>query len=173
MNRAWIGLLMLLGLALVGVGCYNAQLKSQWVRGAQLSMGVGALRMTDEVIYTQEGQSRVIRPAEGQTLVAVPLRLRNDRTGKALLFVDQDAAVLTDTGGRRYTPVDPFARAAPLEGPSDEKKVIASFLWGEISLDQNYQISGWLVFETPPGREWQDLEWRQGDTIVARFQGPR
>ena len=172
MNRWWIGLLMLLGLAVAGAGCYNAQLKAQWVRGSQLAMGVGALRVTDEVIFTKDGESRVIRPAEGQTLVAIPVRLRNDRSGKALLLVDEAAAVLTDQGGRRYSPVDPFARGVPLEGPVDEKKVFMPFLWGEFSLDQNYQISGWLVFETPPNREWQDLEWRQGDTIVARFQGP-
>jgi hypothetical protein len=173
MNRAWIGLLLLLGLALLGVGCYNSQLTSEWVRGSQLSMGVGAIRVTDQAIFTQEGQSRVVRPAEGQALAAVPVRLRNDRTGKALLFLDENTAVLRDQGGRQYTPIDPFARGVAFDGPADDREVFTPFLWGQISLDQNFQISGWLLFEVRPDSEWQELEWRQGDTIVARFTGPR
>ncbi|MSQ40413.1 MAG: hypothetical protein EXR55_01870 [Dehalococcoidia bacterium] len=158
-------------LALLGLGCYNSQLASQWVRGSQFSMGVGALRVTDQVVFTKEGKDLVVRPAEGQTLVAIPIRLRNDRTGKALLLINEDAALLRDRAGRQYTPVDPFARAVALDGSLDQSKVVAPFLWGKISLDQNYQLSGWLLFEALPNREWQELEWRQGDTIVARFGG--
>jgi hypothetical protein len=67
--------------------------------------------------------------------------------------------------------VDPFARAVALDGSVDKSKRVGPFLWGQVSLDQNYQLSGYLLFEAPPDRKWQELEWRQGDTIVARFGG--
>ena len=170
MRRLPIGFLALLTLWALGAGCYNPDLEARWARGSQLRLGVGALQTTDQVVFLQGGEGKVIQATEGKTLVAVPVRLVNDRTGKALLYVDEGAAVLRDVRSRNYPLIDPFARAVLAEGPVDEEKVLTPFLWGNLTLEQNFQVSGWLIFEVPPDREWLELEWRQGDTIVARFQ---
>ena len=58
----------------------------------------------------------------------------------------------------------------PLEDSSVEGEgKFLPFLWGKYELERDFRITGWLIFETPPDRTWQAIEWEQGDTIVAYF----
>ena len=163
------GSMALLMICALMSGCYNPDLGSTWARGTQLRLGVGTLQTIDQVSFTLKGKTRIIRPEPGKKLVALPVQIVNDRTGKALLFVDEKAALLRDVRSRSYSPIDPFSRSSEVSEPANKEEVFTPFLWGNFSLEQHFEVAGWLIFEVPPDREWLEFEWRQGDLIIARF----
>lgn len=159
----------LLTICLLMSGCYNPDLESTWARGTQLRLGVGTLKTVDQISFTLNGTTRIIRPEPGKMMAALPVQIVNDRTGKALLFVDERSAVLRDVNSRSYSPIDPFSRSVETSEPADTEETFTPFLWGNFSLEQNFEVGGWLIFEVPPDRDWLEIEWRQGDLIIARF----
>ena len=173
MGRLLVGAWLVVAALVVGAGCYNPRLQAEIYSGHQLTLGLGTAQQTDQIIFRQGGEVKVVRPSAGKTLVAVPLTVQNNKAGTALLLVNEDAALLRDTSFRNYPPIDPFGQAVPLGEPSDESLEaegrFVPFLWGAYELEKDFRLTGWLIFETPSSRQWEALDWRQGDTIIAYF----
>ena len=39
------------------------------------------------------------------------------------------------------------------------------FLWGNINLDKNFQVQGWMVFDVPKGLILGTIWWEEVDSI--------
>jgi hypothetical protein len=166
-----------LGIALVCwpalLGCFTENHQTRVSKGAQLTIITSTPRITQEIAFTHENEIRRLVAAPDKTLVAVYLGIVNADVGEASLYIDSDAATLRDTNYKTYPVKDPFADSEVVQSPSKYTDAQLSeyipLLWGNQSLMRDYQITGFLIFETPTDREWQSLEWHQGDSIVAKF----
>ena len=89
------------------------------------------------------------------------------------LSIDSEAAVLRDTDYKTHSILDPFSESEVITSQGDytdsQLMEYVTLLWGNQTLMKDYQITGFLIFEVPIGREWQSLNWYQGDTVVAKF----
>ena len=155
------------------LGCFTENHQTRVSKGAQLTIITSTPKITSEIVFEHENEIRRLVPAPNKTLVAVYLGIVNSDVGEASLFIDPEAATLRDSNYKTFPAIDPFASSETLESPADytdaQLAEYVPLLWGNQTLMMNYQITGFLIFETPTGREWQSLEWHQGDSIVAKF----
>ena len=85
------------------------------------------------------------------------------------LLVDPDAARLGDRRGERIGALDPFERFGTVDVSDVDEDKFAPLLWGEIQLDRNFQVQGWVVFDVPKGLTLGTLWWDEVDEVVADF----
>lgn len=98
-------------------------------------------------------------------LVMIELTIFN-QSGEAVdLDIDESAAELELADGSKVKPIDPIDRALqPLE-QSDPQYTVEGFLpiWGEVTLDHQHELTGYLVFEVPISSEVVILKWSEAD----------
>ena len=155
------------------LGCFTENHQTRVSKGAQLTIITSTPRITNEIAFKHENEIRRIAAAPNKTLVAVYLGIINADVGEASLYIDSEAATLWDTNYKTYPAKDPFADSEVVQSASAYTEAqlneYVPLLWGNQSLMRDYQITGFLIFEAPTNREWQSLEWHQGDSIVAKF----
>ncbi len=130
-------------------------------------MNISDVQVVDGVIY-QDTNSEFysVGPAmEGHHFIAARVTIWNIRSGILSLNIDEGAALLEGMEGEKSLPVDPYERRVPLSEPPAALSPHLPFLWGPSELPQDFNISGWMVFEAPDGMELRQLKWEQVDAL--------
>lgn len=125
----------------------------------------------DKVAFVdREGQHRVIRPAaSNRQLALVNVTIVNRSSLVTPLLVDTEAARLGDRRGERIEALDPIEDASVVDSADPEEGKYVPFLWGDVTLDKNTQVQGWMVFDVPKGLILGTIWWDEVDSIVADY----
>ena len=149
-----------------------------WVAGKALYLAVSDVRMPQKAAYTL-GESDSLCPdterghfvleagQEDQEILAVYVSLFNSLSSLTILRIDQQAARLVDETGKSFLPMDPCQAGVEVPEADPEDGLFNPFLWGSIELPQGFQVSGWMLFEVPPGANPTRLRWEEADNISA------
>ena len=172
-SKIWIVIIMALLCWPLALGCFTENHQTRVNKGAQLTIVTSTPKIANEIVFRHDNEIRRIIPTTNKELVAVYIGIINSDVGEASLYIDSDAAVLRDSNYKTHPIVDPFTNSEILTSQLDytdsQLMEYVPLLWGNQTLMRDYQITGFLIFETPIGREWQSLDWYQGDSIVAKF----
>ena len=141
------------------------------VRGRSIEIHAERPVILEKVSYsTGSGDHRVLRPrASNRQLAAVLVTVVNRTSTVMPLLVDPDAARLGDRRGERIQAMDPFDRYGTVDEPDVDEDKYAPLLWGDIQLDRNFQVQGWVIFDVPKGLTLGTLWWDEVDEVVADF----
>ena len=139
--------------------------------GRNLEVIAAPPEVVDKVAFVDgEGRNLVIRPrATNRQLALVNVILINRLTTVIPLIIDTEAAQLGDRRGERIDALDPFEAARVADGPDPEQGKYLPFVWGEVPLERNTQVSGWMVFDVPKGLILGSLWWEEVDGIIVDF----
>ncbi len=135
------------------------------------------VKVYDQIVYTEGGQSRVIRPtATNRQLAALSVTVINRTSTTTRILVNAEAAELGDRRSQRISALPPFENAVIADSVDnsnpDRILVLDSslpderFLWGEVSLDRDFQIQGWIIFDVPKGLRLGTFWWNQIESVV-------
>ena len=140
-------------------------------RGRVLELHVPLPTITDKVAFRDgAGVHRVLRPKASNRQLAVVLVTIINRTSTIVpMLIDGDAVKIGDRRGQRIAAVDVIASASVVDEADTAEGDYAPFLWGEIELERNRQISGWVVFDVPKGLRLGSLWWDEVESIVADY----
>ena len=141
------------------------------VRGRSIEIHAERPVVLEKVSYsTGTGEHRVLRPrASNRQLAAVLVTVVNRTSTVMPLLVNPEAARLGDRRGERIGALDPFDRYGTVDVPDDDEDRYSPLLWGDIQLDRNFQVQGWLIFDVPKGLTLGTLWWDEVDEVVADF----
>lgn len=147
--------------------CGEDRLTSITQAGRGLTMNVRDLQAVDGIIYQDEDFKHYsVGPAQpGHQLVVAQVTIWNNRSGRLSLFVNEEAALLQGADGREVDALDPYGRRVELSEAPTALSPHLPFLWGPSDLPQDFNISGWMVFEVPDDLEVTRLEWEQVDSL--------
>ena len=150
---------------------YESVDRGSWAVGSHLSVNVSNVTHLSEVTYVHQGTNYVIRPRNpANQLTVAKVLIVNRRSSRVSMLIDEGAASLENRRLARFGPVDPFGdQRLEAEEASSEENEYVPFLWGEVELEQDKQLEGWMIFETPPQLELYQLRWDQGESIFVRF----
>ena len=150
---------------------YESVDRGNWAIGAHLSVNVSNVTHVSEVPYSSQGTNYVIRPRNpANQLTVAKVLIVNRKSSRVSLLIDEGAASLENRRLARFGPVNPFGtQRLEAEEASSEGNEYVPFLWGEVELEQDKQLEGWMIFETPPQLELYQLRWDQGESVFVRF----
>ena len=162
-------LLMLASLALVSCGSDDPEKVRS--RGRSLEVHTSYPLIVEKVAFTDNsGQHRVIRPkASNRQLVLLDITLVNRTSLITPLLIDEEAAQIGDRRGERINAIDPFESSRVVDAADPEEDLYTPFLWGQIELDKEFQVQGWMVFDVPKGLILGSLWWEEVDAIITDF----
>jgi len=140
-------------------------------RGRSLEVHTTYPLIVEKVAFKDvSGQHRVIRPrASNRQLVLLDVTLVNRTSLITPLLIDEEAAQIGDRRGERIDAIDPFEASRLTESADPEEDLYTPFLWGQIELDKEFQVQGWMVFDVPKGLILGSLWWEEVDTIITDF----
>lgn len=158
-------------LLLVGAGCGGGESDLVAKRGRSLEIHSTLPEVVDRVAYTgADGRHRVIRPIASNRRIAVAqVTIVNRTTTVVPLLVDEAAAEIGDRRSRRVEAVDPVGSAEFVDSAGDDSNLYTPFLWGEIELARQTQVTGWMVFDVPQGMTLGTLWWNEVDDILLDY----
>ncbi len=141
------------------------------VRGRSIEIHAERPVIVDKISYsTTAGDHHVIRPrASNRQLAAVFVTVVNRTSTVMPLLVNPEAARLGDRRGERIEALDPFDRYSVVSVPDEDEDRFVPMLWGDIQLDRNFQVQGWMLFDVPRGLTLGTLWWDEIDEVVADF----
>jgi hypothetical protein len=136
--------------------------------GRGLTMNVSDVQQSDQLNYQDaDGLYYSVGPAAaGYELVAARVTIWNTRSGRLSLFVDEESALLESAEGERAFPINPYEQRQPLSTAPAGLGRFTPFLWGPSDLPQNFNITGWMIFEVPEEMDIKVLEWEQVDFLA-------
>ena len=140
-------------------------------RGRSLEVHTTHPLVVDKVAFKDNsGQHRVIRPkASNRQLVLLDVTLVNRTSLITPLLIDEEAAQIGDRRGERIDAIDPFEASRVVDSADPDEDLYTPFLWGQIELDKEFQVQGWMVFDVPKGLILGSLWWEEVDTIITDF----
>ena len=161
--------LMLAAFALLSCGSDEPEQVSS--RGRSLEVHTTYPLIVDKVAFKDvNGQHRVIRPkASNRQLVLLDVTLVNRTSLITPLLIDEEAAQIGDRRGERIDAIDPFEASRVVDAADPDEDLYTPFLWGQIELDRQFQVQGWMVFDVPKGLILGSLWWEEVDTIISDF----
>lgn len=161
--------LMLASLAATSCGSDDPERVS--ARGRSLEVHTSHPVIVEKVAFMDNsGQHRVIRPrASNRQLVLLDVTIVNRTSLITPLLIDEEAAQIGDRRGERIDAIDPFEASRIVDVADPEEDLYSPFLWGEIELDREFQVQGWMVFDVPKGLILGSLWWEEVDTIITDF----
>ena len=166
--------IMLLGLALLALllaACGPDEPEKVSARGRSLEVHTTYPLVVEKVAFKDNsGQHRVIRPrASNRQLVLLDITLINRTSLITPLLIDEEAAQIGDRRGERIDAIDPFEASRVVDTADPEEDLYSPFLWGQIELDKEFQVQGWMIFDVPKGLILGSLWWEEVDTIITDF----
>ncbi len=166
-----IFLLMCMLAAVLALGACGDEPEIVRASGRSLELHTTHPLIVDKVAFIDNaGEHRVIRPkASNRQLVLLEVTVVNRTSLVTPLLIDAEAAQLGDRRGERIDALDPFEASKPAEAGSADEDLYTPFLWGEVDLDREFQVQGWMVFDVPKGLILGSLWWEEVDTIIADF----
>ncbi len=161
---------LLAALALLLLAC-SSEPALLVVKGRSLELHATEPNLVDKIAFLDsQGKHRVLRPrASNRQLAMVDVTIVNRTSLVTPLLVDPDAADLGDRRGERISPLNPFEHAEFVDAASPDEDKFKPFLWGEVELDKNFQVQGWMVFDVPKGLILGTIWWEEVDTIVGDY----
>ena len=158
-------------LLLTAAGCGGDESNLVAKRGRSLEIHSTLPEVVDRVAYTgADGRHRVIRPIASNRRIAVAqVTIVNRTTTVVPLLVDEAAAEIGDRRSRRVEAVDPVGSAEFVDSAGDDSNLYTPFLWGEIELARQTQVTGWMVFDVPQGMTLGTLWWNEVDDILLDY----
>ena len=112
----------------------------------------------------------MVRPrASNRELAAVLVTVVNRTSTVMPLLVDSDAAELGDRRSDRLEALDPFDRFSEVSFADEDEDRFSPLLWGQIQLDRNFQVEGWVIFDVPKGLTLGTLWWNEVDEVVGDY----
>ncbi len=152
------------------------------VRGRSIEIHAKRPVVAEKLTYeSPENQYYVFRPrASNREVAAVCVTVVNRTSTVMPLEVNPEAARLGNRRGDRISALDPFERSVIVEGASDgliladtgdeeDLSRCTQLLWGQIQLDRNFQVSGWMLFDVPKGLTLGTLWWDEVDEVVLDY----
>ena len=151
---------------LVTISCYSAREGIAWGKGRALSINVSNMALVPEAIYTVDQTNYVIRPKESNARLAVlKVYIRNDRSSKISMLVDENAAFITDRRSNRLGSLDPYKNREETQKVPEDGVSYLPLLWGTTSVLKGYEIQGWMFFEVPEDFIPERFNWEQGESM--------
>ena len=142
-------------------------------RGRILQISATPLQTVLDIGYSEQQKSYAIRPrAVGKALFLTRVSILNRTAGLASILVDDQAVFVEDSQGNRYRPVNPFEPRDPVTSPLAMDGAFTPFLWGNSEVRENFEVSGWLVFELPQNSHVRVLLWDQVENLRLFFPEP-
>ena len=153
--------------AMLTAACGEDQLTNVTLAGRGLTMNVADLQVVDGLIYQDLdlGYYNVGPAQPGHHFVVAHVTIWNNRSGLLSLNIDAESGTLEGMEREKGLPVDPYERRVKLEAPPAALSPYLPFLWGPSDLPQDFNITGWMVFEVPDGAEIVQLRWEQVDSL--------
>ena len=170
-----------LALAVMSVlftGCGSDDPDAAFARGRSIEIHAQRPVMLEKVAFSSTSttgevstlQHRIIRPkASNRELAAVLVTVVNRTSTVMPLLIDPEAARLGDRRSQRINALDPFERSDVIEVADVEENTYSPLLWGDIQLDRNFQVEGWVLFDVPKGLTLGTLWWDEVDDVLADF----
>jgi hypothetical protein len=136
--------------------------------GRGLTMNISDVQQVDELNYrdTDGLYYSVGPPADGHELVAARVTIWNTRSGRLSLFVDEKSALLESIDREKAFPINPYEQRQLLSSDPADTARFTPFLWGPSDLPQDFNITGWMVFEVPEDIKFEVFEWEQVDFLT-------
>jgi hypothetical protein len=159
-------------------GCGSDDPDFAFARGRSIEIHAQRPVMLEKVSFSSTSttggvstlQHRIIRPkASNRQLAAVQVTVVNRTSTVMPLLIDPEAARLGDRRGQRINALDPFDRSDVIEAADEEENKYSPLLWGDIQLDRNFQVAGWVIFDVPKGLTLGTLWWNEVDEVVADY----
>ncbi len=143
----------------------------RYAKGRSIEIHAGNPVTTDKVAFSDgEGKHRVIRPrASNRQLAVVEVTVVNRTSTVMPLLIDPDAAQLGDRRGERIFALDPFESSSFADSADVDEDKFAPLLWGEVSLERQFQLQGWMIFDVPKGLTLGSLWWSEIDDVVLDY----
>ena len=167
-SALWLSFLsmFIVGFFLIQSGCYREYDRGASAYGASLTVVISGIKSVDEGAYSVGEDHYVLRPKSPQNrLLVAKVVVANNRSARSTMFVDERAAYLSDDKRNNFLLVDPYGAREVVSASSESENRYIPFLWGNIDLKENYQVEGWMVFESPPNPELTSFYWEQADPI--------
>ncbi len=175
-------MIMLGVMALALVGC-SSDPDVVGVRGRSIEIHAKRPVVGEKITYQAPGgdQFYVFRPrASNRQMAAVCVTVVNRTSTVMPLEVNPDAARLGNRRGERIQAFDPFESSSIVDSadddsilmdPGDEEDLsrCKQLLWGQVQLDRNFQVSGWMLFDVPKGLTLGTLWWDEVDEVVLDY----
>ena len=168
-------------MALALVGCSNDS-DVVGVRGRSIEIHAKRPVVAEKLTYqASEDQYYVFRPkASNRQIAAVCVTVVNRTSTVMPLEINPEAARLGNRRGDRIPAADPFDRPVILDessgeplltdtGDDEDLSRCTQLLWGQVQLDRNFQVSGWLLFDVPKGLTLGTFWWDEVDEVVLDY----
>ncbi len=172
-------LLALMALAILGC---SSDPDVVGVRGRSIEIHAKRPVVSEKITYGAPGNEfYVFRPkASNRQMAAVCVTVVNRTSTVMPLEVNPEAARLGDRRGERIPAADPFERSSIVDSADDDSILrdtgddedlsrCTQLLWGQIQLDRNFQVSGWMLFDVPKGLTLGTLWWDEVDEVVLDY----
>lgn len=112
-----------------------------------------------------------IRPDNPDNVLAmIKTTLINQKTARAIVVIDENAAILQTEDGRSFRPLNIVTQSKPI-ATIDRSLRQSPFigLWRTVDVNKNENLSGWMIFEVPRGSKFREFRWTASDSITVRF----
>tara|TARA_B110000116_G_scaffold31979_1_gene24186 strand:+ start:2592 stop:3431 length:840 start_codon:yes stop_codon:yes gene_type:complete len=100
----------------------------------------------------------------------IKLQIINETANTITINIDENCAEILASNGKTYSPVNTILRATPAENKSKNFEVKDFVpLWGNITLIQGTQVSGYLITDLPKDVTIRRLRWISSDTVTINY----
>jgi hypothetical protein len=100
----------------------------------------------------------------------IKLEIINETANTITINVDENCAELLASNGKTYSPVNSILRANEAESQNKNFEVKDFVpLWGDITLVQGTQVSGYLITDLPKDVTIRRLRWTSSDTVTINY----
>lgn len=169
-SKASVLTLVLVLIAMMVVACNSAP-DVHLARGRSIEIQVSRPVVKAKMSFLDdEGKHRVVRPrASNRQLAMVEIAVVNRTSTVMPLLIDEEAAELGDRRGERIEALDPFVNSRVVEAADSKEDEFAPLLWGEVQLDRDFQVKGWMIFDVPKGLTLGSVFWNEIEEIIADY----
>ena len=178
-KRYAAALLALMALAILGC---SSEPDVIGVRGRSIEIHAKRPVVAEKLSYEAPGSEYyVFRPkASNRQMAAVCVTVVNRTSTVMPLEINPEAARLGNRRGERIPASDPFERSAIVDAtdeasilrdPGDDEDLsrCTQLLWGQVQLDRQFQVSGWMLFDVPKGLTLGTFWWDEVDEVVLDY----
>ena len=152
------------------------------VRGRSIEIHTKRPVVAEKLSYqAPENEYYVFRPAaSNRQMAAVCVTVVNRTSTVMPLEINPEAARLGNRRGERIPASDPFERSTIVDS-TDEASILrdtgdeedlsrcTQLLWGQVQLDRQFQVSGWMLFDVPKGLTLGTFWWDEVDEVVLDY----
>ncbi len=159
---------------------------SLYVAGRIMYIRSNEPQLAPYILFTGPDVNNVIKDwaikaeGTGTELAFFKVTLVNAQSGSVKVIIDEGAAEIRTSDDQTYKPLDTVKRTYQTD-TKDPRRTVTGFLplWSPakaggtdpeaLTLKENEQVEGYLVFEVPKGSKIEELRWNATDSAVIRF----